>query len=531
MKDELSMDNNITVQILQNQHLIKVLCEDSVAYELRDHFCFDVPNAKHSPKFRARLWDGKIRLFNARSRTLPKGLVHKLEEFAKEREYTFSYPDRPEPDVIDPADMVRRINPAIPPRDYQLDAYREAFENKRRVIISPTGSGKSLIIYMLTASILGFDSTIKKDGPKPEIKMISGKWVTIPPKVVQTNGKKGIIVVPTINLVNQMYGDFTDYSVYNKFNVEDNIHCVHSGADPRTKKPLIISTWQSLYNLPDDFFNDIDFIIGDECHLFTATSLNSIMEKSKKASIRVGFTGTLDGTKINKLVLEGLFGPVYQNTTTKQLTEEKYLAEQDVRIIVLKHPPSVCEEFFKKMAPSSALTYQNELQLITNSERRNNFITNLTVAQDGNTLVLFRLVEHGKVLLDLLNKKLNGETRKVFFIYGKTDAEYRNEIRAITEKETNAIILASVGVFSTGANIKNLHNVILASPTKSKIRNLQSIGRVLRITDTKKTAKIYDLADDLRHKRKENYTLKHLKERLKVYKEEKFAFKLYNVDL
>ena len=112
-----------------------------------------------------------------------------------------------------------------------------------------------------------------------------------------------------------------------------------------------------------------------------------------------------------------------------------------------------------------------------------------------------------------------------------TDSEYREEVRKITETEKNAIIVASVGVFSTGINIRNLDNIIFSSPSKSRIRTLQSIGRVLRKGDNQSYATLYDIADDLSWKSHKNFALQHFLERIKLYNAEKFNYKMHNIDL
>ena len=184
----------------------------------------------------------------------------------------------------------------------------------------------------------------------------------------------------------------------------------------------------------------------------------------------------------------------------------------------------MCELMEKK-------SYREELEYLVSCEQRNKFIRNLALASEGNTLVLFQQVEkHGKILHEMISSKVE-EDRKVFFIYGGTDVEAREEARHITEQQNNAIIIASYGVFSTGINIPSIQNVIFASPTKSKIRNLQSIGRGLRLKDGKKHCNLYDIADDLHYKSWKNHTLGHLAERLKIYSEEKFNYKLIEVDL
>jgi len=218
-------------------------------------------------------------------------------------------------------------------------------------------------------------------------------------------------------------------------------------------------------------------------------------------------------------VLEGLFGPSYKVTRTEELMRQGHLSQLDIQCLVLKHNPQVFD------------TYNDELEYIISHEQRNKFITNLSLDLKGNTLVLYSRVEaHGAVLYEKINSN-KGEDRKVFFIHGGVDAEERELVREITEKEKNAIIVASYGTFSTGINIKNLHNVIFASPSKSRIRNLQSIGRVLRKGKDKVKAILYDIADDCTKNSRRNYTLNHLIERIKIYNEENFNYEIITIQL
>ena len=264
-----------------------------------------------------------------------------------------------------------------------------------------------------------------------------------------------------------------------------------------------------------DYFERFEVVIGDEAHQFKSASLVKIMTKLHQAKYRYGFTGTLDGTQTHKLVLEGLFGPSYKTIKTHELMEKGYLARLNAKIILLKH----------KATPFD--TYEEEIQYLINHEQRNKFIKNLALDLKGNTLILYSRVEtHGEVLYNLIN---NNDDRKVFFIHGGVDVHDRELTRSITEGEKNAIIVASYGTFSTGINIKNLHNVIFASPSKSKIRNLQSIGRVLRKGTNKFKATLYDIADDCSTDSKKNYTLNHLVERIKIYNEENFNYDLVRV--
>ena len=204
--------------------------------------------------------------------------------------------------------------------------------------------------------------------------------------------------------------------------------------------------------------------------------------------------------------------------------DKKQLSNLVVRCLILKHT----EENSKMVASGK---YQDEIDYLVSSKSRNNFIKNLALKLKGNTLVLFQLVEkHGKDLHKLIEDKAENN-RKIFYIYGGVETEEREKARAIVEKENDAIIVASYGTFSTGINIKNLHNIIFASPSKSRIRNLQSIGRGLRLGDNKVNATLYDIADDLQYKSKENFTLKHFQERINIYTEEEFDYEIHNINL
>jgi superfamily II DNA or RNA helicase len=327
--------------------------------------------------------------------------------------------------------------------------------------------------------------------------------------------QKILVVVPTTSLVEQIVGDFRDYG----WDADSYCHKIYSGREKTNEHPVTVTTWQSIYKLERRFFEDYDVVIGDEAHLFKSKSLITIMSHLHHAKYRFGFTGTLDGTQTHKWVLEGLFGPSYKVTRTAELMEQGHVSKLDIKCLVLKHPPQKFNVF------------EEEIQFIVQHEKRNKFIKNLVLDLKGNTLVLFSRIEaHGEPLFNLINTSKDGE-RKVFFVHGGVDTEERERVREITERENNAIIVASYGVFSTGINIKNLHNVVFASPSKSRIRNLQSIGRVLRKATNKTKAVLYDIADDCTHNSRKNYTLNHFIERIKIYNEEQFNYEIITINL
>jgi superfamily II DNA or RNA helicase len=468
---------------------IKVRCEPSVAQELSEYFTFFVPGYKFMPAYKNKFWDGKIRLFNPLTCLIYTGLLPYIEKFCKERNYLLDYIDDfscEEFSLKEAKDFVNKIKPTMQPRDYQLDAFVYAVRNRRALLLSPTASGKSFIIYLLT----------------------------------RYYNARTLIIVPTTSLVSQLASDFADYG----FESDRYVHRIFAGQDKQTDKPVTISTWQSIYKLDKKYFEQFDVVIGDEAHLFKSASLASIMSRLHNCRYRFGFTGTLDGTQTHRLVLEGLFGVVKKVITTSELIEQKHLADFNIKAIVLKYPDEI-----KKMLKDAS--YQDEIDFIVRNDSRNKFIKNLALSLDnGNTLLLFQYVEkHGKVLYDMI--KNDAGDRKVFFVSGEVDGEEREQIRKIVESEKNAIIVASYGTFSTGVNIRNLHNIIFSSPSKSRIRNLQSIGRGLRKSETKTSSTLYDIADDLTWKSKKNHTLLHFIERINIYNEEKFVYKIYTVGL
>jgi len=488
--------------IIQNRNHVHCQIDSpdvGVLQELSDFFTFEQPGARFMPQYRAKLWDGKVRLFNLFNRELYEGLVPYVKLFAEQNSYKVDDQRTPTPaPYIDVQDFVYDLNlhghgQPIEVRDYQLDAVRHAIYNHRTLLLSPTGSGKSLIIYSLVRYHL-------------------------------TQGRRILILVPTTSLVEQLYTDFQDYSSANGWRTADHVHRIYAGADKDTDWDVTISTWQSLYKLPKKFFEKYDVVIGDEAHLFKAQSLTGILNKMPHCAYRIGTTGTLDGMKTHKLVLEGIFGAVHRVTSTKKLIDNKQLADLEIQCLILKYDDEVCKSV-------RSLTYQEEMDWLVTHPGRNRFIRNLALAQTGNTLVLFQYVEkHGKALHEMIASKA-ADGRKIFFVHGGTDTDQREQVRHITEQESDAIIVASYGTFSTGINIRNLHNIIFASPSKSRIRNLQSIGRGLRTSDSKTRCRLYDIGDDLSYKSRNNFTLLHMQERIRIYNDENFDYKLTKVPM
>jgi superfamily II DNA or RNA helicase len=374
---------------------VSVTCEEGVSYELREHFTFHVPGYQYTPQYRSKLWDGKVRLFDLRTRRIYRGLVPYVVKFCESNGYEWEYDNEvydEEFSIKEAQEFIKKLNLPVEPREYQIDAFVHAVRSRRALLLSPTASGKSLIIYLIMRYLYA-----------------------------KGNIKHTLIIVPTISLVTQLASDFRDYG----FDSDAMVHRIFGGQDKQTDKPIVISTWQSLYKLPKEYFKQFDLVVGDEAHLYKSKEISELMCKLSNAKYRLGTTGTLDGTKTHKLVLEGLFGTVRKIITTKELMDKGHVADFNIKCLLLKHPDAVCQALKKA-------TYQQEIEYIVLNDARNKFISNLSLSLEGNTLILYQYVDkHGKILYDMINKEV-GE-RKCFFVYGKTEGEVREDIRHIVD--------------------------------------------------------------------------------------------------
>jgi len=407
--------SDITVKKV-NECTLKIWSDDhGILMEVNEYFTFFVEGYKFMPLFKNKCWDGKCRLYNGKTSTLPYGLLLELLKFATARQYSVEL-DR---DISDrtPQDKSALIAYAnsltlmggsnrIEARDYQLDAYAHALREGRSLVISPTGSGKSLIIYMMI------------------------RWY------LDNHDDSILIVVPTTSLVEQLTKDFADYSSADDgFDAGIDVHKIYSGKEKNNfDSRVVVTTWQSAITLPKGWFAKYGMVVGDEAHLFKAKSLNAIMSALVNASYRIGTTGTIDNSQCNELVLVGNFGPVHRVITTKELIDSNTLAALQIKCIVLNHA-----EELKKIV--SKLDYQAEINAIVSHAGRNAFITKLALGQKGNTLVLFNLVgKHGKPLYESI-KAGAADGRQVFYVSGEVNATDRETIREITDKHNNQTVL------------------------------------------------------------------------------------------
>lgn len=468
----------------------KVITEPGILMELADAFTWYAPNYRFNPKYKRGIWDGRISLVNRLSGQVYAGLAHRIKKFCDSRDYTFSFdPELAYSEVTEETiqDFISSLNvpPSIEARDYQLKSILKCIQSHRRTLLSPTNSGKSFIIYVLI------------------------RWYQ------EQYGIKPLVVVPSIQLVNQLASDFYEYGY------TGTVHKSTDGLSTSTdiESDLVITTWQSLDNgktkKPKSWYQQFGMVVGDEAHTYTATCAIRIFSNLTQCKYRFGTTGTLADDKLNQATLEGLFGAQYVSSTNKELISKGYSSKLKIKCIVLKYPDEL-----KKLCKT--LTYHDELNLITTNEARLDFISKLSQSLNGNKLIFFRLIDHGKAIFD----KISEHSNSVHYIDGSISSDEREAIKQQLESETGCTLVGSLGTTSTGVNIKHLHHMLAASPSKSKIKVLQSIGRMLRTHETKTHATLYDIVDDLSWKNRTNYTMLHFYERIKMYDAEEFDYEI-----
>lgn len=481
---------------------MRVTADAGIRQEIMGYFSFRPEGYQFSPKYKNKVWDGYIRLYNPMKPYLLAGLIEYLKKFCDDRDYDLMVDDdfNPTEDIHDSyvEELADEIGTTLKPRDYQIEYVLNAIRSNRSLSLSPTSSGKSFIQFLIQQHYY------------------------------RVYGHRTLIIVPTIGLVHQMAGDFVEYG-----GDPDDIYKIQGGIDKNTKRPVVISTWQSLVKQPKEWFDQFRVVLGDESHLFAAKSLQIIMSKLDEAYYRHGFTGTISSdSKTHRLVLEGVFGPIRRFVTTKELIDQGTVANFNVKALVLSYDAETKKVFSQVLKKTDkAKRYPAERAFIFANHKRNMFIRNLVWSLDQtNNLILFDQIENqGDILKELLKK----EGRILHYIHGGTSGDQREKVRHLVENDPikQHDILASSGVFSTGVSIKRLDNAIFTAGGKSEIKTLQSIGRTLRKGNGSDNATLYDIADDLSSGSFINYTLSHFKARVEMYSSEEFPYKIYNINL
>lgn len=474
-----------------------VECDIGTHLELKEHVSAYAANYKFHPKFKAKIWNGKISFYDIRSHLYPIGLLPQVYECAVK----FGYKVKLNFDISRLSNIIsddeidefsyKIFKEGFELRDYQFNAIKSSLTNKRGVCLSATASGKSAMIYAIFRYLIG---PLKK--------------------------KKTMLIVPNTSLVEQMFSDFIDYGWVD---INNHVTKLYSGRKPDYNKPILITTWQSIYKQPESFFENFDAVVIDEAQNAKSLSISSVMKKCKKADYRLGFTGTLPTERADEMNIRSSLGPVIFELKSKELIDRGVLSMIYIANILLKYPIDV-------IAKQRGRSYPEEVRFIETYDSRNkafDFIFS-HIKDKQNTLILCNHLDHLSQIETYLKMYLD-KKYIIYIISGEIKTQEREDIRRLMEKGENVILLASYGTMSAGVNIKRIHNVVFASSSKSKIRVLQSIGRGLRKHDSKEYVVLWDLIDDMTYEKRtgtiaKNYMYQHWEERIKFYDDQGFTY-------
>lgn len=503
-----------------NETFMKVEPTDrSVHEELYHYFQFKPENVVNSPKYRYGKWDGYTRLYEKRTGKMYTGLLVHVLKYAKE----FGYSVQVDPTLKTSTDIevrdilkyvIQEIKPhsggkPIIPHDYQAKSLIHGLKNNRSTMLAATSAGKSLILYLLTRMYQLYDDV---------------------------QDERILIIVPSKNLVEQMYDDFDDYSRRpgQDWYVSDHCQKINGDYDKDLNRQVVISTYQSLADYGKDYFSQFAVVLVDEVHRAKGNTITEIMKACIHTKYRHGLTGTLDDVEVHKLVITGLFGPVKRIVTTKEIQDSGRAATSTINIMNLKYSKDMVVDYKqwmkdeKKLKGTNFKPWDSELKYLYSCSERTTMIQNLIQGLKGNTLVLFDRVEaYGRPLFEEMRDRLKDDPRTVCFIDGNVSSDERGAIKRLMEADDNVITYASYGTTSTGVSIKNIHNVVLASSSKSKVLVLQSIGRGLRLTDGKSHVNVFDIVDNIEF----NIARGHADTRLGFYNKDQFPLKFHTFNL
>ncbi|QZI90476.1 putative DNA helicase [Vibrio phage 207E48.1] len=493
-----------------NARSMRVYCdEECVHMELSDFFKYEDPNFQPN---RYSKWDGFVRLYDKKTGKMDVGLLEYLVKFCAANKYPLEVDPRLKnfrrvvmDEVHEYCDSLKLSRwddgVAVPctPYDYQYHGVERALKLRRTVLLADTGAGKSLMQYILTRFYIDeYESDNNRNA-------------------------KILLLVPSVMLVNQMQSDFDEYSQFNGWSVQDNVHGITGGCSKLTRKRVVVSTWQSIQDEDADYFDQFTHLITDEVHGAAAAKISYICNNCINCYDRAGLTGTLHEEEMHKLQVQAHFGPIINVADTKLLQKLGQASKTLVTMMNMDYSESD-RQYAKN------LDYPGEIEFITNHPYRNKIIETMGLTLKGNTLMLFDRIDH----INEIYERLSAKKEHVYVINGDVKTDVRDQIKAIVEASEGGgyTILASYGTMSTGVSMKNLHNLVFCHPSKSIVRVLQSLGRLLRRHKSKDIAMIYDLVDNLRVKGGDaNHAIRHGMKRHGFYtlKGHKLRMKRYNI--
>lgn len=506
-----------------NESHVKIFCDDDISMNLALAFSTNPKGYEFDYRYKCGAWDGKIYQYDYTNDLLPLGLTFKC---AKYLQNTLKQEIQVDNDIFVKADSfsdeyIKKFikedlkHTAFEPYDYQLHAIREMVYHRRMTVECATGSGKSFIMYVVICLIL-----------KHYHKYI----------------KHILVFVPDISLIKQIIYDFNDYSHDGKF--ADRFICNYKDKKSNIdmSKRIHITNYQAIFRKPKSFFEKFDALFVDECHNVSGSDIKNFAKcalNTENAIFKFGLCGKMTEDKTLRMNCEGLFGPIVTIKEAYELIEDGRLANFKAKLITINYSEERKHKFYKWVndkgkdgKPTGREKYTREVEYLNTQSDRRSFVCKLAATRKHNTLVLVKRKEgHGHLLYEELKEKYPKKT--IFYFHGGIKSDEREKMRLFANENNDVIIIATVKTFSEGINVKNLHNIILAESFKAEIRLIQTIGRILRLHDSKSIAILYDLHDDLRLSSNHpyNYSLKHMIERVNIYDSNRYEYETTHYDL
>lgn len=467
-------------------------------FEIQESLAFYAKGYQHMPLFKRKLWDGKVRIFTVSKRILPVGLLGWLRLLGESKGFEVRIAPSVYSAIVPFDDEFFLSNVAPLSRfeimEHQVGALEAVLVSNTSLVLSPTSSGKSLILYLCCRYLY------------------------------LKHGVRSLIIVPNTTLVEQMREDFIEYATDGWGPKE--IHGIYTGKERDVDAQVVVSTYQTATKLDPVWFQQFGAVFVDEAHGANSKSITFIIEACAKMRWRAGFTGTLNGTYMHEMEMRARFGELVKLVSTIELMEMGIVAQLHIDAITLNYNDTVSEQ-----SKSKNWDYDHEIGFLTTYEPRNAFLAQLATTSDDNVMILFQRREHGAILRAMIEKHIEGTGKVMYYVDGDVPIDDRKPIRAAMESRRGSILLASFGTSSVGLSIKNIHTVILGHPFKDRVRVLQTIGRGLRLCEGKTKVTVIDVGDWLSGKRKKgNVTHEHFLSRLETYQEEGFDYEVIQLD-
>ena len=490
----------------KNESTLTVQCNSTISKELYNFFSCMSNNYKFDPRYKMKVWDGKLHFFSIQNNEIGIGLYDKIYEFARKGNYTImdTFVEGNQITKSQFQKFVDWLELPFPLRPYQFEAAYEACVRKRVNIHISTAGGKSLVIYIIC-------------------------------RFLEKQNKKVLLIAPQTQLTEQMRGDFEEYG----WNTDKYCRTIYGGQIKNFSTTVSIATWQTMMNEITKtkegklMISEFDCIIVDEAHMAAGKSIQTISKYCINASYRFGFSGTYPQPNTpDWFSIVGAFGPIKTFADYKHLQEHGYISKIKIYNLLLSYPKQDKVALYN----TAGTDYQKQNDFIYGNASRNDFILKLVQKMESNCLILFTKKEkHGYIVKNILEQQL--KDKKIIYLDGDTPVDEREDVRKLIETRNDIVLLASYGILSAGWNVKNLHNIIFASGYKSKVKVLQSIGRGLRLHKDKDYLKLFDIIDDFSFSDKKNsihfinHSIRHSREREGFYNEQGWDFNTVKIKI